>query len=503
MSSALSPAMVFRRRSGWEATDMGIFLWRINWFSLLLFMGIPAGMLFALNLILAGLNFEWAPLTTALLIWWLKPLLDRFGLQVVSVRFFEPRSSFRRLFRGLGKTLRTALAGDLLWRRFSFFRSARMPLLVLERLKAKNYIRRKQILARNGLGFGLALTLICIGITTALEFGELQFLQGTVGQIKRYDSILELISEENALISALFWITLILIEMLYVCMGFGLYINSRVETEGWDIELLFKKCVEKAEHKNRSSGGIFAVIVLLFLFGPVNQTTALDGKTAEIELLQPDPVSEKTQEALDQVFDSPDFGRAKPSRRIQFKQSNVPAKNNTGYNRFSFPGLKEIMGLLLRFVLGSGLIVVLGFGAIYAYRHRGRLFPGLKGKSRITPKAAPDEPRQLLNQAEERHRAGRIREAWALCFRAFIAAFTQCWFLSFPAEATEYETLTLVNQVQRSSQQNNAAGNSAGFTVFIRRWIGFAYGGREPAGGNFEEALTSCRSLLENSKVSE
>jgi len=515
MSAALSPAVVFRRRSGWEAADMGILLWRANLLPLLLFIGVPGGVLFILNVVLIHLDFEYAAHVAALIVWWFKPLLDRFCLQVVSIRFFEPSSSFRRLFRGLGKTVRTGLLGDLFWRRFSPFRSARMPLLVLERLKGKTYRHRAQLLTRNGLGFGLALTLICAGMNAALQLGEMSFMQGIIGQVKgRNDSILEFINEENMLVSSLFWITLILMESLYVCMGFGLYINARVETEGWDIELLFKKCVSKVKWP-----GIIPVLTLLFLFaagtgtawtqenpresGPpqaAEHSAAASGKEPEPfrpELLRPTPVSETAKKALEQVLESPDFGTAKPSWRIQFKQSDSPARNS-----FSFPGLQEISGLVLRFVMGAALIALICFGALYAYRRRSRLFPGPEGKGSMPPEPAPDEPRRLLEQAEELHRAGRIREAWALCFRAFIAAFTRYWFLSFPAEATEYETLAVVRKAGSAGNTEGAesAGNagSTGFAVFVRRWIVFAYGGREPAAGSFEEAVSSCRRLLDN-----
>jgi len=238
---ALSPATVFRRRSAWEAVDMGILLWQNNWLPLLLFTGIPAGIIS----LLAGL----LPKTTemigmgAILFWWLKPLIDRFCLHVVSVRFFEPAAPVRRLFRGLFRSLRTGLAADLLWRRFSASRSARMPLVVLENLKGNNYRRRKALLARNGLGFGASLTIICLGMSYALEAGVMVFVYGVMDIFQEgyAGTIMEFLTERNMAESVLCGICFILAETLYVCMGFGLYINSRVETEGWDIELYFKK----------------------------------------------------------------------------------------------------------------------------------------------------------------------------------------------------------------------------------------------------------------------
>ncbi|MDR0496592.1 MAG: hypothetical protein LBH42_03155 [Treponema sp.] len=486
MNVSLNPTVAFRRRNGWEAADMGIFLWRNNWFPIFLFLGIPAGILFVLDRIMVNLNIEWAYQAMTGIIWWLKPLLDRFCLQVVSVRFFNSHSSLRQLFRGLGKTLRTGLAGDLLWRRFSPYRSAHMPLLVLEQLKGKNYKHRKKLLYRNGLGFGLLLTLVCIGIIAALNMGVLIFLQGISGQIMDdTGSFLDFFNNRNILVSVLFFFNLVMIESLYVCMGFSLYINARVETEGWDIELLFKSCVERLI-KPRTV--VFAVILLIFLFAPM-QSAASDNV---YEQFQPNQISEEAQEIINSIYGSSDFGQEKPGKTLRFKQSGKPTGDL--FNPFLFPSLKEILGLFLRFVLGAALAAALIIGIVYAYRRRNRLFPGLfGGKSRFPDETAPDEPWRLLEQAGEHHRKGRIREAWALCFRAYIAAFTGVLFFSLPPEATEYEILALIRQ--------NTAGadlHRIMFSSFVNTWVGFAYGGREPPGGSFEDALVSCRTMLEN-----
>ena len=507
MNLVLSPAVVFRRRNGWEAADLGIFLWRNNWFLLVLFMAVPLGILFFFNWTMPKLGVEWTAQLKVFLIWWLKPLLDRFCLQVISVRFFEPHSSLRRLFQGLGKTLKQGLAGDLLWRRFSPFRSARMPLLVLECPGRNEYSRRKLLLDRNGLGFGLALKLICMGMYTVLYLGELFFLYGIISQIdSSTGGFFEFFSEENNIVSVFVFINLILTETLYVCMGFSLYINARVETEGWDIEMLFKKCAEKAK---RSFAVPAAVLLFLFAASPLQAQE-------KPELLQPVPVSESAREILNNVFESSDFGEEKPTRHIQFKERDTRPP-------FSFPDIRNILGWFLRLTVAALLVLALIVIIGYAWRHRRSRFPASEGRSHALQKTIPDELRRLLEQAEAFHRRGKIREAWALCFRAFIAGFARLLFLPFPADVTEYEALELVRRTldRKKSEFSGSdparsdpaadgriigADTEAGITsfeIFVRRWTGFAYGGMAPAKGNFEEALASCRSLLENTEGSE
>jgi len=520
--AALTPATVFRRRTGWEAADMGMLLWQTNWLPLLLFTGIPAGILTLLTNMLPG---DSGITVGAFVFWWFKPFIDRFCLQVVSVRFFEPEAPFGRLFRGLFTALRKGLAADLLWRRFSSSRSARMPLVVLERLKGKNYRRRKQLLARNGLGFGPALTVICLGMALVLEAGELLFLYGIFDLIQDgyAGTIFDFMLEENIMVSILSWVNFVLIETLYVCMGFGLYINSRVETEGWDIELLFKKCVEKAGARNPATMPSSATtspvttpqtapllpaaipllaLLLFFCFSvpaqaqeapPVEQKQQIEQEQQDEQeppdqrleqmVLRPAELSEQEQKMLDGVFDSMDFGTEKATWKIQFKQSDEE-KPNAELKRSLFPNLREIIGKILRLVLGAALAAAVLIGAVYAYRNRARL-SGLAGKSRAQRELVPDEPRRLLEEAENLHRAGKIREAWALCFRAFAAFFAGHFPL--PAEATEYEALAL-------ARKNGV--NTGGFDVFVRRWVAFAYGGRMPAAGMFEESLDGAKEIF-------
>jgi hypothetical protein len=201
---------------------------------------------------------------------------------------------------------------------------------------------------------------------------------------------------------------------------------------------------------------------------------------------QPPSVSERTEEALSRILEDPKFGSRKESRDIQFKQGKERPRRY-----FNFPS-KEIMGKILRALVIAAVLAALGFGLFYAYRRRNRIFAGSSaGKSSID-NPAREECQTLLQQAQELHNKGRIREAWALCFRAFISVFTSMWFIPFPAEATEYESLTLV-------RKNTAAETGINsFENFIRSWIVFAYGGQEPERGSFEQAVTSCRALLEN-----
>jgi hypothetical protein len=291
-------------------------------------------------------------------------------------------------------------------------------------------------------------------------------------------------------------------------MGFSLYINSRVETEGWDIELLFKTCVEKnkkSHHFQKPAvlplAGSF--LILFFLFVPCKSAALETVDPSRMEQqnygsLIPQQVSAEAETNLEQILKDPKFGTEKDTRRIRLKNPNN-RKQPQFRNPFnsSLP-LEEIMGQLLRFIIVAAILAALGFAAFYTYRQRSRIF-GREAdeKSSIDDPARPEECAKLLKQAEEYHKKGETREAWAMCFRAFLSVFTSHWFVHFPAEATEYESLAMLH---KSTGSGTLSKSIKSFEEFIRYWISFAYGGREPAAGSFEQAVASCRLLLISKK---
>ncbi|MDR1306710.1 MAG: hypothetical protein LBK74_03955 [Treponema sp.] len=493
-------AVTLRRRSGWEAADMGILLWRLNWKPLLLFIGIP------ITLCTAAARFIPPDklFIANIVLWWALPLMDRFTLQVVSVRFFEPGSPVKRLFKGLGKTIRQGLAGDLLWRRFSPWRSARMPIVALEKQKGRQLRRRREFLSRNSLDFGFPLTLICLGLKTILSLGEAAFAYVICRLFFPwvFPNVWTFLENGMGIMLITSWFNDILIESLYVCMGFGLYINSRVETEGWDIELLFKENAQKAPVIQKTAAGqktpavktamapsavaaVLAALLACTVPAGAEETAEPPAPAAEAvsaELYTAEPADARDAALLEEVYTSPDFGTSRQSWRIRFKKNEGAA----AVPRFrDLPQLQEVSGLLLRAFVAAALVTGLVFGLRFALKKRRASVSGTGGGTLSGTVETAADPEGLLEKAAALHGEGKIREGWALCFLAFIAALTKRG-ISFPGEATEYEALALVRR----------SGVDAGpFENFIRRWIPFAYGGRTPEEGSFAASLEACRGL--------
>ena len=490
MNPHITSALSLRRRSVWEAADSGILLWRSNFVHFIPVFVIPVWISACALRLLPG---EYTYLSY-LVLWWLKPLFDRLVLHVVSTRFFGGASSGRHAFF---RNLFSGLVGDLLWRRFSPGRAARLPIRVLERIGRKQYILRKRNLAAGGLNFCFLLSILGLALEGMLLLSEIVFVMiaaqifspAALGYMRNNLETMEI------LIFAAFCLNYILAESLYVCMGFGLYINSRVEVEGWDLQLLFQKFA--GERKQSAAAGAVLFVCLFLALAPAIhadpeapepqsavEEAAEEEETREAVVYFPETFPEaRSLKELETILASPDFGSEKEGWEIRLKEREEKKKLPS---MDLDPLLKKIRQFFAYMLVSLAVIVLVGFAAFTFYwlwkKYRGRT--GLrrdKGKLYSNPLLSPESPETLFAKAQDLFRQGRIREAWAACLSGCIGAYTNYFSLSFPVQATEYGCLELVKKALP-----NEAG---GFADLVQSWILFAYGGRAPGQGAFEKAL--------------
>jgi hypothetical protein len=505
--------LVMRRRGVWEAADSGVLLWRKNFLYIIPFFAIPVWIAaFGLRFIPEDFSYlSWIGL------WWLKPLFDRLVLHLISARFFEnPGLAKTPLLRGLGGDLVRGLWGDLLWRRFSFTRSGRMPIRVLERLKGKRFRQRKKALAAGGLNFGSFVTFLCFFSEWFLLGGEILFTYIMFDMFlpDLFLNLGDFMARGEGFIFTACCVNYMLVESLYVAMGFGVYINSRVETEGWDLQILFKEFESaKAGEDSSSPGtpGVFqnnkillglAFCLFLFFQAPLNAegfSPAGAEETAETPAeFFPEsflPVEAVPRETLDEVLASPDFGYTKPGWGIRIKNSKKPDKVEIPADVPAwFEKIKEALGFGLRIFV---CLAIGGFAVFVLYRlYRNRRinargnFHSRKRKGGAdyrNPLFSPESPEALFDKASEFFVSGSLREAWAACLRGSIAAYSQYGDIAFPSGATEYGCLALV--------RSSCAGAAGGFDELVTNWIYLAYAGRNPPEGAFERSLEFGRAL--------
>ena len=508
MNSMGTYKLFLRRRGVWEAADSGLILWRDSFVFFLPFFAVPVWIA-ACGLRLLPEDFY--PLSYIIL-WWLKPFFDRLVLHVVSLRFFgdDGSSKIRELRRGLFGSIRRGLLGDLLWRRFSPNRAACMPIRVLEFPDRRQFGLRKKTLSAGGLGFCSFISGLGLGMEVMLLLGEAlfaivitQMFFPTAFSYMQYN-----MESMEIIIFAAFCFNYILVESLYVCMGFGLYINSRVEVEGWDLQLLFQKFADADSSKmNAKASGINVktiIVVCLFmtqLFGPVSNNAYAGDAAENIQEYFPEGfplASASSLDDLNEILDSKDFGYTKDSWEIRFK-------NNTD-DDWEMPQLelapwveklRLVFSVILRFLVIAFIAGFLIYAIFWFWKFHPNLFRrnlfNRKQKSRnggeayVNPLLSDESPESLFACSESFYKGGFLREAWAACLAGYIGAYSRYHFISFPVDSTEYGCLDLVREA--------LPGEDLAFGELVQNWIRFVYGGIAPNEGAFEQALSHGRTI--------
>jgi hypothetical protein len=384
-----------------------------------------------------------------------------------------------------------------------------MPIRVLERIGRKQFRLRKKALVPGGLNFCALVSIMGLVLEAILLLGEIVFVM-MVTQLffpSAFNYMRDNLESVEIFIFAAFCLNYILVESLYVCMGFGLYINSRVEVEGWDLQILFQKFAGPEARQNPLPRTGVTVLLLCFLFalspavhadpGPATwmeeeSEGAEESKEAPEYFPEGFPfASEESLEDLEKILASPDFGGEEEGWDIRFRKRSTELQEMPDIDWISWlKKIRQAFGYMLRFF---AVLVIMGFAGFARYWFLKNKRKGISrfrngGKSYVNPLLSPESPQFLFARAEDFFRGGNLREAWAACLAGCIGACTRYRSLSFPSDATEYGCLELVRRA--------LPAEAGGFDDLVRSWIFFAYGGRTPNQGAFEKALAYGRSLL-------
>ena len=479
--------LAMRRRTVWEAADSGILLWRKNILFFLPFYALPV-LIAGAALYFFSFDIDWLPW---LCLWWLKPFFDRFCLHVISKRFFK--GSKEKISSGLRHTLFYSLPGDLLWRRFSPFRCSCMPLRLMERLRSKQFEERKKSLSRGGIYFSALLSSLGLPLELFLLGGEIIFFALMFDLFSTGSIFYNLIDSSiiSFLIYLAFCINYILVGSLYVCMGFGIYINSRVEVEGWDIELLFRNFSAKAASVAKNLAGSAMVLgsVLIVVFALLFSSPLYASDDTE-KIYFPEsflPLEEIPMDSLEEILASEDFGGTRPAYRVQPRNLNEPSElpPSRDWNPW-FDELREALAQGLRIfiiVIFSGLLIFL-FIRLYLLRQIKKPLKFDEAHAYANPLAVKGRPEVFFDKAQIFFEQGLFRNAWAACLCGVLNAFNIYFGISFPKQTTEYGCLDLVRESFATDSHL-----AKGFDELVHNWILLAYGARFPASGSFEKAL--------------
>lgn len=507
-------AMAVRPRSPWEAVDLGVRLAQRH-----------AGLLLAswalltlpLLAVLSLLLWRY-PSVALLLFWWLKPAFERLPLHILSRALFGATPTLGQALRAWPGLLRGELLASLTWRRFSLSRSFTLPLLQLENLRGQARRQRLDALGRRS-GVARWLTLLGMHIELLLWTGLLVLiyllLPTSFDSERGWLDLLLRPPEEwlwlEHLSNACYALVLVLWEPIYVACGFSLYLNRRSELEAWDLELAFRRLLERLGQAS------LVLLLSLGLWLPHGAALAQEAATASVPdiatcpLPSEDNPGPQAPRLTQQPLDSQQARREIHALLAAPPFHRVEERLDWGWNRADesaapphrapqwLQGAATVIEVLLWALLVAGL-------ALLAWRYRDwlRLFTVSSQAPRAVD-AAP--PTQLFGLAVDPHSLpedlpASVEQLWpqdpraalALLYRGLLSHLLHQRRLPLRAAHTEGEVLVLLQ-----SLDDPALG------AFARRlldaWQALAYGSRPPPAELGPELCDAWRQLGLNSRA--
>ena len=463
-----------RQRTGWEALDLGFALVRHAFrdiYAALLIVAVP---LAVAAVTLAQLT---EPLYGWLLLWWAKPILDAVTLSVLARALIGERAKVTRVFSTAPRAIQRHVLGALTLRRLSPSRTFTMPVRHLEGLTSKDARRRIATLAMNHRGSAQLACVVLIMFEVALILCGLQAMaMFTTTPMSGESSMFpENVPSAVAVLNTL--VAMLIIEPVFAAMGFALYVNRRVELEGWDLELAFRALRTRTQRK---SGGKVAAMVAVALLGLVPAVAAAQSE----ELVGPPLPPSKV---IKEVLAHPDFDPWRPTDRWmpieKPKEQDEDVELPEGPS-VPFAAIGTIIAEAMPYVLGAvGLALVVHLTLIMLRNRSGRSVLAelsARGNDELTLAKKAALPGDVVGTARAAWLRGEQALALSILYRGAIAYFASHVQVDFPEGATEQECIALVRRKTSASPATEA------FTAIAKSWQRCAYAHTLPSPSEFE-----------------
>ncbi len=468
-------ALAVRPRNSWEAMDLGFLMVRTWWKSVYgAWLAVYLPLIAVITVICAELDHPWIAL---LIIWWVKPLMERVPLHVLSRAVFGAAPSVAQTLRALPSLLFTSPLWRLLLTRLSPTRSFCLPVVLLEGVTGKARRARYQVLLKGAYSGAVWLTIVCANLEMVWASGSYWLMELLVPRT------VELQTSARALFSRGFsdgyvWafyaasiFAFLVIGPLYVAGGFSLYLNRRTLLEGWDIELGFRRIAERlGQQKEYAHAAVVALFALCLIAG-----TAHDAYAAA-------PSTTVAKQRIEAIMHRPEF-----STKETIETWHYLGKEDEKKEVVPNLALHEFLSKLGRglALLAKGLLYLALFGAIvWLLINRERWLNWMRGIKPAPKYQAPTQlfgldirpeslPENITEAALQLWHAGDTRAALSLLYRGALSHLATRGGIALKASDTEGDCL----QVATQSLEPLKSGYFARLTA---AWQLAAYANRAP-----------------------
>lgn len=467
-------AIEVRPRNPWEAMDLGIRM-ALRWWQPVYGAWLAAylPLIAVITFICVQLN---QPFLALILVWWLKPLLERVPLFVLSRAVFGETPRIVDALRAIPGLLRIAPLWRLLLTRFSLSRSCCLPVILLEGLPRKERRARFRVLLKGMANSAVWLTIVCVHLEAIIALsvsGLIDMLLPRTIEAQLEIKDLFAVGLPDWYLWMFYGITVfsyLVIGPLYVASGFSLYLNRRTLLEGWDIELGFRRM---AERFSQSKILARAAVMLLFVF------TLVGGVPGEAIAV---PSNAEAQQHIDKVMRQPEFNTKKTIETWRYlgqKDAEEEVQPNSDFWR----ALRTFGQGLAWIVKGLFYLLLIAAVVWLIINHRRWLnwMRGIKPVPRYQPPTQlfgldirPESlPEKLAQVALQFWQAGDARGALSLLYRGALSHLAQHEHVTLKASDTEGDCLQEVTRTQ-------GPATSGYFAHLTTAWQMVAYAGRAP-----------------------
>ena len=453
------------------------------------------------------------------LAWWVKPLLERAPLYILSRQVFGEEVTWQAALRAWPRQLGGGWFRLLTWwRPFAAGRGLFQPIWQLEGARGEVAAMRRQVIGRDhtlrsAFWFGV----VCAHFEVILQFGLLAFIGFFLGSEqgmnpfafmfeagKRPDAPLTL-----ALTYLAYAVSGGVISPIYTACCFTLYLNRRATLEAWDIEIMLRQIKPPQLKSAATVTCILSLPVCLLVasmvltsYGTPAQAIPSDDKKVQSAAKCTKPESEKNRSETRDPDRSVEQAklREEGSRLFQTdelrtyvceeswelkKKPDVRPPGPKDSSRVKLPSSSNLAVLaeIIKILLIAGVI---GIVIWLLYRYRGH-FGALLGSGRapkaateiggldIRPESLPDDVAAVVRRlwANDKRRA-----ALALLYRATLSRLASEDGLQLTQGATEDDCLRLANYACRQQRLDAARLQVAATATAL--WLNGAYGNRWP-----------------------
>jgi hypothetical protein len=494
-----------RPRSNAQGLDLGYALlhaggadvWRA-WLALWLPLSAIATLLSWYN---PGFAFGW------LLPWWLRPLLERAPLHVLSRQVFGEQTSWRDALRAWPRELGGGWFRMLTWwRPFMAGRGLHQPVWVLERARGKVATARRATIARNGTGGSALLFGICCcifeGVLTLgiLALVSLFLPSATPNPFAMFD-LVDQQQLQAAMGTAAWCAACAVIGPVYTACTFTLYLNRRATLEAWDLEIVLRQLRAPARPAPRHAAAVLMAAPLLAM--------ALLGMPPPVQAAEPAPVvtncappeglvkldsgrgpdrspeQAQARRQLDQVFGHEDLRGYRCAEQWELRKPLEKKEKDKPKSSALLPRwLAALLAGAFKVALIVGALALVGW-LLWRYAAPLRFNFGSAPAPRLATEVGGLDireeslPPDVAGAVRALWQQGQQRAALALLYRATLSRLVSRQSLQLHHGATEGECLA---HARRAHNAGTLDGDSLALTdQATTLWLNAAYGARWPA----------------------